>query len=617
MTLDGRLDDSVWTSIDWYGQPADVRTPVDRPKSFYPVRQRPLRESLAAIDAPDADDGVLPQHRPQRLLVKVDAAGKARLSEQLAAWGERRPRHLFSLRDRAAATADASWVMLSTSDARRGELLARLIREMPGVLRVEYDAVRNLSGTTPNDPEYSEQWALSHMGAPDAWDVATGGATPATVAVIDTGVDWRHPDITPNLWVNPGEDLDDNGVMTESDLNGIDDDGNGYVDDLIGWDFVDLEGEEGVTPPDSNEDAYTEDNNPMDYSGHGTHVASLALARGNNSAGMTGVAWSGRAMCLRAGYGYQGGGGGTLVSAAVRAIVYAVENGARVVTLAWSSSIPSQIEQDAMNWAARSGVVLCAAVGDHLAAPDGTSSPNYPAAYPKVLAVTGTDQDRQLAYFEYSWYYGAYAAWGDWIDLSAPAVDLLCAAPVSPWESGGHDYVHSDLAALSLAASTNESYIVGSGTSFSCALTAGAAALIASHYPDADAQEITYRLLSGTTDTDPYNSGREGLMGAGELHMGNALKRLNADAIAEPALLAVEMTGAVTNDVRIVHTAVPGWSYQVEVRDSVTDTWQAAADPTTAVPGEFAMEWFDGSGATSRLYRVARILETPGDPPTQ
>ena len=123
---------------------------------------------------------------------------------------------------------------------------------------------------TPNDPMFSSLWGLTQIGATTAWDTTTGSAS-VVAAVVDTGIEAAHPDLAPNLWANPGETA-----------NGSDDDGNGKVDDLYGW------------------DAYEENGTPQDDDGHGTHVAGTVGAQGDNGLGVTGVAWDVSLMAVRA-----------------------------------------------------------------------------------------------------------------------------------------------------------------------------------------------------------------------------------------------------------------------------------------------------------------------------
>ncbi len=163
--------------------------------------------------------------------------------------------------------------------------LSQQISAMPGVRYAEPDCIVCLDETFPDDPEFGELWGLHNTGqegglpdadidAPEAWDITTGSEA-VIVAVIDTGVDYGHPDLAANMWVNPGESGDG------KETDGIDNDANGYVDDVHGYDFR------------------FDDPDPSDGKGHGTHVAGTIAAVGNNATGVVGVNWAARIMALR------------------------------------------------------------------------------------------------------------------------------------------------------------------------------------------------------------------------------------------------------------------------------------------------------------------------------
>jgi len=181
---------------------------------------------------------------------------------------------------------------------------------------------------TPNDPYRTSQWALSKISAYNAWDVNVGSSS-VRIGIIDTGVDWDHPDLSANIWINSNDPID-----------GQDNDNNGLVDDYRGYDWVEVS--QGSVWP--GEDWGTPDNNPMDFHGHGTHVAGIAAARTNNSTGIAGLAggWHPsiagcRIMALRAGYKGSDGNGYIYLYAATQAIYYAARNGARVINMSWGS----------------------------------------------------------------------------------------------------------------------------------------------------------------------------------------------------------------------------------------------------------------------------------------
>jgi len=242
----------------------------------------------------------------------------------------------------------------------------------------------------PNDPSFPVQWGLNNTGqavlgvtgvpdadinGPEAWNLNTGHSS-IVIAVIDTGVDIFHPDIKPNLWVNTGE-LAGFASIDTWQPNGVDDDGNGYVDDIVGWDF------------------FFNVNNPNDeVSGHGTHVAGIAAARGNNGTGVTGVSWEARIMALAT---QDYADGGLPISDVVDALIYAESMGAHVINMSLGLYQDSTPLRDAINSVTRA-VIVCAAGNDGT---DNDLRPHYPSSYPNVnlIAVTATNQSDQRAAF--------------------------------------------------------------------------------------------------------------------------------------------------------------------------------------------------------------------------
>jgi subtilisin family serine protease len=238
------------------------------------------------------------------------------------------------------------------------------------------------------DPRFAEQWALQGdvpMGIDSAWRQTTGADV--TVAIIDSGVDLGHPDLAPNLWTNPGE-------IT---ANGVDDDGNGYVDDVHGYDFVDNDG----TPQDAN--------------GHGTHVAGILGARGDNGIGGAGVAWQAGLMAIRV---LDGQARGT-TAAVASGIRYAVDNGARIVNLSLAGPTSTPDLQEAVRYARGRGVLIVVAVGND--GVDLTNSPTYPAAYGEdnVLGIAATTRDGGLS---------TVSDYGPGADIGAPGEQILSTA---------------------------------------------------------------------------------------------------------------------------------------------------------------------------------------------
>jgi len=252
--------------------------------------------------------------------------------------------------------------------------------------------------TTPNDSFFSELWGLHNTGqtvnevtgtsgadinATTAWDITTGSNN-VIVAVVDTGVLYTHNDLSANIWTNPGE----------IPGNGIDDDHNGYIDDVHGWNFI------------------TNTSDPLDDNGHGTHVSGTIGAVGNNGIGVAGVNWQVKIMVLKA---FDASGSGDTFNA-VSAILYANANGASVISNSWSGPDFSQALKDAID--ASPAVVICAAGNDGLNN-DVTTSNKYPASFTSsnIISVAATDQNDQLASFSN---YGPVS-----VDLAAPGVNIL------------------------------------------------------------------------------------------------------------------------------------------------------------------------------------------------
>jgi subtilisin family serine protease len=257
---------------------------------------------------------------------------------------------------------------------------------------------------TPNDPDFARLWGLHNTGqtggtsdkdvdAPEAWDLATGDGS-VVVAVTDTGVDFTHPDLAAQRWVNP---LDP--------VNGADDDGNGLVDDWSGWDWV------------------NDDNSPFDDNRHGTHVAGTIGATGNNGVGVVGVNWNVRIMALK----FLNSAGSGTTADAIDATLYAADHDADVASNSWGGGPYDQALRDAIEYGASRGMLFVAAAGNDASNNDTTAS--YPASYglEAVLAVAATDHNDSMAFFSN---YGAKS-----VDLGAPGVGIYSTVPGSSYQS--------------------------------------------------------------------------------------------------------------------------------------------------------------------------------------
>jgi len=357
----------------------------------------------------------------------------------------------------------------------------------------------------PNDTDFGTQWALPRINAPAAWEISEGNSD-VLIAIIDTGVDYNHRDFlrdlnendTPdfgeqyNIWINDHEIPDNN----------IDDDNNGYIDDVIGYDFVSV----SIGEVAAGEDPGPEDNDPMDFNGHGTHCSGIAAAVTNNSIGMAGLASNCRIMAIRAGYQAPNGYAYLEDSDIEQAILYAVDNGARVISMSFGAYARGAWE-DELGVAHDDDIILVAAAGN-----EDTDEELYPAAMHEVIAVAATDQndDRSV------WQHPFASNYGTWVDVAAPGTSIFSTIPGNEYSSWG-------------------------GTSMACPHVAALAGLIASEEPQLTNEEVRYIIEASSDDIgDP---GKDIYFGYGRINASNAC---NMTTI--PNLLGIQLIQAEIAD---------------------------------------------------------------------
>ncbi|PNX45814.1 MAG: hypothetical protein BV456_13120 [Thermoplasmata archaeon M8B2D] len=331
--------------------------------------------------------------------------------------------------------------------------------------------------TIPNDVYFNLQYSLHNTGqtggipdcdidAPEAWDLETGNST-VIIAFVDSGIDYNHPDLASKIWCNVDEIPD----------NGIDDDGNGYIDDVRGWDF------------------YYDDNDPLDENGHGTICAGIAAAVTNNGVGIAGVCWNCQIMPLKVDGLYNTE---DIPSYWIDAIYYAVNNGADIISMSLGIEYYHQQLENAVNYAYNNGVFLTASAGNQ-----GWSDEHYPAAYENVVGVAATnDEDKRM---ENAGQWSASSNYGSWVDVAAPGEDIFSTMPTYHVTFNDYGFNYDYMGELC-------------GTSCSAPQVAGLAGLLLSKNSSLTPNELKM-IICGTVD--PYNSTYD--LGTGRINAHKAL----------------------------------------------------------------------------------------------
>lgn len=371
---------------------------------------------------------------------------------------------------------DLSRFYMVTFAADQGNVLA-VVDDFRGdpYMETVYPALVAEVDYIPDDQWFGLQWNLKHVDDHDvdadgAWDINKGDANLA-VAIADTGVDWEHPDLANNIWYNMAE---------KNGTPGVDDDGNGYMDDDKGWDWV-----TGVSGT-SGEDTQLPDNDPMDYNGHGTHCSGIASAVTDNSIGIAGVAFKTKIMALRIGWDSNGTGyvgldwGGS-------AMYYAADKGAVSFNCSWGSSYTPGLA-GGFSYALSKGVLICSSAGNN-----NNQNPSWLCSQTETVAVASTNVWGKKSDF---------SSYGSWVDVSAPGSQI--------YSTYRHAY-------------GEHAYTTLSGTSMSCPHVVGEAALVRTKNPSWRWTEIRNDIVNTCDNIDGLNPGYEGLLGAGIINCHRAI----------------------------------------------------------------------------------------------
>jgi subtilisin family serine protease len=437
-------------------------------------------------------------------------------------------RQRYMLRDEIRRSVPENFRNILIIEAPAGQDLDMMIHDYEALGIVEYAEADNIYRLCdiPNDPLYPHQWSLNNIGqgyyavegysqiiqygtdgadidAHEVFESPPDNTTTTVVAVIDTGIDTEHPDLAGKIWVN----------QKEIPGNGIDDDHNGYIDDINGYDFS----------GDILELYPVPDNDPTDTIGHGTHVAGIITAVADNAEGIAGITDNCEVMAVKI-FPL------AFHSVATEGILYAANTGADVISMSWGGYWYSKIVEDALIYARSKGVILVAASGNSgCARGDCYQYNHYPACYPSVISVGATNSDDEITEF---------SSFGPHLDLCAPGKDILSLRArdsdmYSDYEPGVHI--------------VEDNYYVANGTSFSCPIVSAVTAYLRVVSPGLS-PDMVQSILQTTADdfVDPYHTGRnlpgwDQYSGYGRVNLLNAL---NAVLSA-----GVKITSPSSNDI--------------------------------------------------------------------
>ena len=374
---------------------------------------------------------------------------------------------------------------LITNDHTRATQLIDELSKNQFVMYAEEESINHITGYYPNDPEILQQWALPKISAFEAWELETGSPD-ITIGIVDSGIKWNHEDFYGNIHLNAAEVVGvtinwDSGTFSGTD--GIDNDGNGFIDDVMGWDFW------------STYTGGTSNNPFQNYSGqiHGTHVSGIAAAKGDNGTGVAGVAYNSKVLNTKhSPFNVDV----TSIWDAYSGIYYLVELGVRIINCSWGGGGGENEANDTIAFALAHDVLVVAAAGNSGVNLD--NRPFFPASVPGVFAVAATNQHDVRAISAS----GASSNFGSNVDLAAPGIDIHSAS----YTEDGEDF-----------------YEELGGTSMAAPMVAGVAALVLSRNPDLTLDQLKHILKFSSDPIDHLNPQHAGMLGKGRLNAYNAV----------------------------------------------------------------------------------------------
>ncbi len=447
----------VFLAVLLFAAPAAYAGPSARPLAHATRPAHPLvqaaRSALAGEVLVAIDDGA-----PLAVFRGVPSSSAALLAAVLE-------RHALAFGDEIARIGNVRFMRLRSTRPDFDPARAAADLAATGAIKAAIPDLRlRLFDTIPNDPDLPLQWYVDDGGyadvrLPAAWDTERGAAS-VRIGIMDTGVDMTHPDLASQIWTNPGE----------IPGNGVDDDGNGYVDDIHGWDF-------GGGDNDPNPHAAIDSTSGLDVGFHGTFVAAIAAAATDNSEGIAGAGWNCRIVPLKV----TAPNGDITTEAVTAAFAYAAAQHLEVLNMSLGTADAPGVKDyfQALVDAATSAGVLCVASAGN----DGTNALNYPAACDGVLAVGATDASNARS---------SFSNYGPWVRIAAPGETMFSAIC--------QNYVIDDISQIFYLFFFGwdgvSPYMYGDGTSFSAPLAAGVCALVRAEHPSWSPSQVESAVIT-------------------------------------------------------------------------------------------------------------------------
>ncbi len=410
--------------------------------------------------------------------------------------------------------------------------------------------------STPNDwrVENRNEWYLDEINCREAWDHQTGSRS-ILVATIDTGVDFNHPDLIPNIRVNTLEDLNSDGRLTSADNDNFDDDDNGFDDDVIGYNFSSYFLDSTVIAAEG-EQYGARNNNPMDVHGHGTHVAGILAGATNNGIGIVSASHNVQTICIRAGFAYLSTdsvlAGAGMPADFVDAIQYAVNRGCRIISISFAGTRSYPPYQTAIDYARSNNCSVFAGAGNN-----NTNQVMYPAGNNHVISVAALDRGYRRADF---------STYGSWVRLAAPGVDI--------WSTMVNNRYHS------------EDYSCWSGTSMATPMAAAAASLLLCQTPSITLEQFEQRILSTSRNVNNENdTAMIGMLGSGCIDPFAAMQLTDDAILNESFETTFPPSGWMIEPVRDTCTWIRGSGFEFGPGMSPHGAYSACFFGVSGAPG--------------------------------